>query len=341
MKEQALPGKDHSAARVAVVTIAGLLLLVTAAVLSVCKGAVEIPVSTVLQVFGQFDETNQHHLIIMDLRLPRLLASLMVGAALAVAGAVMQGVTRNPLADSGLMGLSAGSGLALAICFAFFQNIPYIGILLCSFAGAAFGSLLVYGTASAKKGGATPMRLVLAGAAVSAMLSAFSQGIALHFKVAQNIMFWTSGGVAGTNWEQLKVLAPVLGAALLAAVALSKRVSLLNLGDEVSAGLGLNIGMSRLLCNAVVLVLAGASVAVVGVVSFVGLMIPHLTRFLVGSDYQKIIPVSAIYGAVLMVLSDLVARTISPPFEVPIGAVIALLGVPFFLYIARKQRRAA
>lgn len=326
------------AAWLIIVAGSGALILLMA--FSITKGAAEIPLTSVWDALFHFDGENTHHLIVVDLRLPRVIASSLVGAAFAVAGAVMQGTTRNPLADSGLLGLNAGAGFALSICFAFFPGLGYMNIILCSFLGAALGAGLVSGVAALGRGGAAPMRLVLAGAAVSALLAALSQGIALYFDVAQNIMFWTAGGVAGSNWEQIKIMAPWVLLALLGAVILSRSISLLSLGEDVAKGLGLNTAIINALCSLVVLILAGASVAVVGSVGFVGLIVPHLARYLVGVDYRWIIPSSAVLGALLMVAADLGARMLNPPFETPIGVLTALVGVPFFLYLSRKQRRA-
>lgn len=308
-------------------------------VFSITRGAAEIPLSMVWNALFHFDGGNTNHLIIVDLRLPRVIASALVGASFAVAGAIMQGTTRNPMADSGLLGINAGAGFALSICFAFFPSMGYMKIILFSFLGAAMGTLMVNGIASMNRGGTSPMRLILAGIAVSALLSALSQGIALYFDLAQDVMFWTAGGVAGSNWEQIKIMAPWIFFSLLGAVALSRSISLLSLGENAAKGLGLNTGIVHVLCSVIVLVLAGASVSVVGSVGFVGLVIPHLARLLVGVDYRLIIPSSAVLGAILVVLADLGARTINPPFETPLGALIALVGVPFFLYLARRQRR--
>lgn len=316
----------------------GLLALLM--VFSITKGTAEIPLSTVWDALFHFDAANTRHLIVLDLRLPRVIASALVGAAFAVAGAIMQGTTRNPIADAGLLGLNAGAGFALSLCFAFFPGLGYRQIILFSFLGAALGAALVNGIASLRRGGAAPMRLVLAGAAVSALLAALSQGIALYFGVARDIMFWTAGGVAGSNWEQIKIMTPWIAGALLGAIALARSVSLLSLGEDVAKGLGLNTPVVNAFCSLIVLVLAGASVSVVGAVSFVGLIVPHLARYLVGVDYRWVIPSSAVLGALLVVLADLGARTLNPPFETPIGALISLVGVPFFLYLARRQRRA-
>lgn len=315
----------------------GLLAVMMA--FSTTRGAAEIPLSSVWNALFHFNTQDTQHLIVVDLRLPRVLASALVGAAFAVAGAVMQGMTRNPMADSGLMGLNAGAGFALSICFAFFPGLSYMRLILFSFMGATIGAGLTYGIASLRRGGATPMRLVLSGAAVSALLAALSQGIALYFDVAQNIMFWTAGGVAGSNWEQIRIMTPWLTCGVLGAIALSRSISIMSLGKDVAKGLGLNTMLINFLCAVVVLMLAGASVTVIGAVGFVGLIVPHLSRFLVGMDYRFIIPSSAVAGSLLVVLADLGARTLNPPFETPIGALIALIGVPFFLYLSRKERR--
>ncbi|HWR23375.1 MAG TPA: iron ABC transporter permease [Feifaniaceae bacterium] len=338
---QAIQNKTKGRARAAwLIIVLGAGVLVLAMAFSITKGAAGIPLSTVWDALVHFNAEDTHHLIVVDLRLPRAIASALVGAAFAVAGTVMQGVTRNPMADSGLMGLNAGAVFALSICFAFFPGLSYMQLILFGFSGSAMGAGLTYGIASLRRGGATPMRLVLAGAAVSALLAALSQGIALYFEVAQNIMFWTTGGVAGSNWAQIRIMTPWIAAALLGAVTLSRSISVMSLGEDVAKGLGLNTALVKTLCAAVVLMLAGASVAVVGAVSFVGLIVPHVARFLVGMNYRWIIPSSAVMGSFLVVLADLGARTINPPFETPLGAVISLVGVPFFLYLTHRERRA-
>lgn len=323
------------------ITVLGLGLLFFLMAFSITKGAIEIPLSSVWDALFRFDENNTHHLIILDIRIPRVIASALIGSAFAVSGAIMQGVTRNPMADSGLLGLNAGAGFALSICFAFFPGMKYIQIILFSFLGAALGAALVNGIASSRRGSATPMRLVLAGTAVTALLSSLSQGIALYFDVAQDIMFWTVGGVAGSNWQQIKIIFPWIIGALIGAIILSPSISISSLGEDVAKGLGLNTTIINIFSSIIVLILAGASVSVVGAVGFVGLIIPHLSRYLVGVDYRYIIPVSAVLGGILVVVADLGARILKPPTEIPIGALIALVGVPFFLYLARKERRAS
>lgn len=317
----------------------GLLALLLGMALSISFGAANIPLLVVWKAVFSFNPDLTEHQIIQELRLPRVLGGAMVGASFAVAGAIMQGMTRNPLADSGLMGLNAGAGFALTLCFAFFPGMPYMYLLLFSFLGAAFSAALVYGIGAIAKGGLTPLRLVLAGAALSMLLGALAEGVALYFRIGQNLAFWYAGGLAGTKWIQLKIMFPWIIAAIAGAIALSRSITMLSLGDDVARGLGQRSQLVKLGCTIIVLVLAGAAVSVVGAVGFVGLVIPHLTRKLVGVDYRWIIPCSAVLGSLLVVLADLGARMINPPSETPIGAIIALIGVLFFLYLARKERR--
>ncbi|WP_339319767.1 iron ABC transporter permease [Paenibacillus sp. FSL R10-2734] len=321
------------------ILVGGLALLVLGIAVSVSFGAADIKLSVVWSAVFNFNPEIMDHQIIRELRLPRVLGGAMIGASFAVAGAIMQGMTRNPLADSGLMGINSGAGFALALCFAFFPNLSFMYLILYSFLGAGVGAGVVYGIGSLAKGGLTPARLVLAGAAFSALLSALSEGVALYFHIGQDLAFWYAGGVAGTKWIQLKIMFPWIGAALLGAMVISRSITMLSLGDDVAKGLGQRTGLVKLAGALIVLVLAGSSVAVVGAVGFIGLIIPHLTRFFVGVDYRWIIPCSAILGSLLAVFADLTARMINPPNETPLGAIIALIGVPFFLYLARKERR--
>lgn len=318
---------------------AGTALLVLSIGLSVSFGAADIRFATVWQAIFNFNPALTEHQIIWDLRLPRILGAAMVGACFAVAGAIMQGMTRNPLADSGLLGLNAGSGFALALCFAFFPGLPFMYLILYSFAGAGVGAGLVYGLGSLSRGGMTPARLVLAGAGLSALLAALSEGVALYYRIGQHLAFWYAGGVAGTTWPQLRIMLPWTAVAVVGAIALSRQITMLSLGEDISRGLGQRTQQVKLAGTLIVLVLAGAAVSVVGAVGFVGLLVPHLTRKLVGVDYKWIIPCSAVLGSLLVVLADLAGRMINPPEEVPIGTLIALIGVPFFLYLARRERR--
>jgi len=322
------------------IMIGGVIALIIGMAVSVSFGAANIDIATVWEAVFTFDQSITAHQIIQELRLPRVLGGAMVGACFAVSGAIMQGMTRNPLADSGLLGINAGAGFMLAICFAFFPGMPYLNIIMFAMLGAGLGMLLVFGIGSMARGGLTPVRLVLAGLAVSALLVALSEGIALQYRVGQDLAFWFAGGVAGTRWYHLEMIAPWIAVALIGAIIISRSITLLSLGEEIAVGLGQRTKLVKAIGMIIVLILAGVAVSVVGAVSFVGLIIPHLTRYLVGVDYRLIIPCSAILGSLLVVLADLGARMINPPSETPIGALIALIGVPFFLYLARKERRS-
>lgn len=319
-----------------VIIISGLVVLMISFIISISLGAADIDLKTVLEGLFKFDGSISQHQIIWELRFPRIIGAAMVGMAFSVAGALMQGMTRNPLADSGLLGLNSGAVFMLAISFSFFPGLSYVYTVLFSFVGAAIGAILVYGIGSLSKNGLTPIRLVLAGAAVSALLAALSEGISLYFNVGQDIAFWFAGGVSSTRWSHLLVITPILLIMLAAAISISRSITILSLGEEIAVGLGEKTMKTKIISIIIIVILAGLAVSVVGAVSFVGLIVPHLTRKLVGYDYRWIIPVSAIIGALLVVVADLFARTLNAPYEIPIGALISLIGVPFFLYLAHK-----
>ncbi|MCX8001198.1 MAG: iron ABC transporter permease [Anoxybacillus mongoliensis] len=281
-------------------------------------------------------ETNQVATMIYEVRLPREVAAVVVGAALAVAGAIMQGMTRNPLADPGLIGLTAGANVALAVMFAFFPSVTYMQTVFACFVGAAFGSLLVFGIGAKQF---SPFRIVLAGAAISTFLYAVAEGIGLIYKVSKDVSMWTAGGMMGTTWHELKIVTPFICFALLFAFWQSRQLTILSMSEEVAVGLGQQLTRVKTILFFIVIVLAGASVALVGNLAFVGFMIPHLVRSLVGTDYRFILPMSAIGGATFMLFADTIARTIHAPYETPVVAVVAVMGLPFFLFIVRKGEK--
>ncbi|MBO8165132.1 MAG: iron ABC transporter permease [Brevibacillus sp.] len=321
------------------ILLGGLALLALGLAISISVGAADIQLLTVWEAVFHFNPDLTQHQIIQELRLPRALCGAMVGAGFAVAGSIMQGMTRNPLADPSLLGVNAGAGFVLALCFAFWPGLPFHYVILFSFLGAGLGSGLVYGIGSLARGGLTPVRLVLAGAAVSALLVALSEGVAIYYQVGQELAFWYAGGVAGTTWLHITIMLPWMAAGLIGALMLSRSITVLSFGEEVAAGLGQRTGLVKLAGSLIVLILAGSAVSSVGMIGFIGLVIPHVARYLVGVDYRWIIPCSAVLGSLLMVLADIGARMVNPPFETPVGALISLLGVPFFLYLARKERR--
>jgi iron complex transport system permease protein len=315
--------------------LAGVAALAAMFAISMLVGAADVRVDEAWKaIFTRDDSANVT--MLRELRLPREIAAMLVGAALSVGGAIMQGLTRNPLAEPGLLGLTAGASAALSIMAALFPAAGYLGITAACFVGAAIGSLLVIGLGTLRRGGLSPLRLVLAGAAISAFLFAFADGLGLAFKVSKNITQWTAGGLIGTSWEQVRTIAPIVVVGLTVAILFSRHLTILSLNEEVATGLGLGTGLVKTVLHLLVILLAGASVALVGQIAFIGLMVPHLVRAMFGPDYRSIIPISAIWGATLMLLADTLARTISAPYEVPVIAIVAMMGLPFFLFVVRK-----
>ncbi|WP_099205384.1 FecCD family ABC transporter permease [Scatolibacter rhodanostii] len=316
---------------------AGLLVLVSAA--SISFGAADMRLSTAWEAVFRFDPNQTEHQIIQTLRFPRTVADLIVGCSLAICGALMQGTTRNPLADSGLMGISSGSGFAIALAMAFLPSRTYGQTMLFACLGAAVTTGMTYFIASLGKRGMTPQRLVLAGMSISTLFGAFSQYLSIKYHLGQALAYWTAGGTAGASWNELALVSPFFAVGVLAAVVLSPSVTVMSLGEDVATGLGLKTGFVKGASTLIVLILTGLSVVVVGPVGFVGLITPHIVRYMVGVDYRYIIPASGLYGALLTVSADLVGRLINKPYETPIGVIFAVVGVPYFLYLARKQRR--
>jgi len=278
--------------------------------------------------------------IIRDIRLPREIAATFVGAALAVSGAIMQGMTRNPLADPGLLGLTAGANAALAITIAFIPSANFFGIMVACFIGSAVGAVMVFGISAMKKGGFSSFRIILAGAAVSAFLSAIAEGVGIYFKVSKDVSMWTAGGMSGTSWGQLQLIVPFIMIGILMALFFSRQLTILSLNEEVAVGLGQHTNRIKAILFIVIIILAGAAVALVGNLAFVGLIIPHIVRSIVGTDYRLIIPMSAVIGAAFMLLADTIGRTINAPYETSVIAIVAMIGLPFFLFIVRKGGKA-
>ncbi|MED3484068.1 iron ABC transporter permease [Bacillus toyonensis] len=316
-----------------------ILCLIGSIFLAISFGAKDIHLQTVWVAVLDYNPKLTQHQIIYELRLPRVIGAAVVGAAFAVAGAVMQGVTRNPLADAGVLGINAGAMFVVALSFAFFPHMPYSYLMIVSFIGAVLSTVLIFVIGSATSGGLTPMRLTIAGAVMAALLHSLSSGVAIYYDLSQDLAFWYAGGVAGVKWEHLKFLVPIILITIIFAIVLGRSISLISMGDDVATNLGVKKNRTRILGMIIVVILAGVSVSAVGSIGFVGLVIPHIARKLVGVNYRLIIPMSALLGAMLLVVADLGARTVNPPKELAIGIMVALVGVPFFLYIARKVGR--
>lgn len=316
----------------------GLLFVFLCLLASIGLGAIWISPSVVWDSFVSFQAGQIEHQLIREVRIPRALAAALIGAALAVAGTIMQGITRNPLADPSIIGITHGAGLAIAISLAFVSSGSYWILLIWSFAGSAAGAMLVLSFSMISKERISPVTLTLAGAALSTLFSALSTGIALYFQVAQDLSFWFAGGLSGTKWQHVFILLPAVIIGILLSLRISRSLTILALGEEVAAGLGQSQQKVRWIGLIAVILLSGAAVSIAGAIGFIGLVVPHIVRMLIGSDYRWLIPLSAIAGALLLVLADIGARMINPPFETPVSAVTALIGVPFFLYLSRRKR---
>lgn len=312
----------------------GLLLL--AMLSSIAFGAADIDAQSVWNAIFHFDPTSTSHLIIRTLRVPRAAVAALVGAALAVAGAVMQGLTRNPLADPGILGIETGAALGV-VSAVFFLRITSLSLYaLFAFAGAALTAVAVYSLGSLGRGGPTPLKITVAGAAITALLSSLTTGMLIfNQRTLEDVRFWLAGSVAGRDLSLLAQAAPYLIGGLVLAMALGRQITTLSLGDDIAKGLGQRTGWIKGLSAIATVLLAGSAVAVAGPIGFVGLVIPHVVRFLVGVDYRWILPYAALIGAIFLVISDVAARLVLRPIELPVGVMTALIGGPFFLYLVR------
>nr|WP_248930931.1 iron ABC transporter permease [Paenibacillus hamazuiensis] len=324
--------------RTGAILLTGLVLWAAGMLLSMKFGSSAITFEDIWSAVTGARETKQQ-LIVYTLRLPRALLAALVGANLAVAGVLMQAVTRNPLASPQIFGINSGAALVVVGSVVFYPMLTPLQLSWCAFLGAALGAAIVYFVASGG-GSFTPVKLALAGMTVAMLLSALTEGIIVLFdNKTQNVLFWMAGAVDSADWNDVRSVLPWSAAGLLAAVLLSRSMNALGLGDEVAKGIGVRMTYVRALAGIVVVVLAGASVSVAGPIGFVGLIVPHISRYLVGIDHWRLIPVSALFGAILLVYADIASRFVSFPFESPVGIVTAAIGAPYFLYLVRKGRQ--
>ncbi|OAB32947.1 FecCD family ABC transporter permease [Paenibacillus glacialis] len=311
--------------------------ILLAIVISILYGTKDISALTAWQAITQFDEGNVDHNIIVSSRIPRVVAALLVGAFLAVAGAVMQGVTRNYLASPSIMGVNDGSAFIVTLAIVFFPGISNYQMILLSMLGSALGAGLVFGLGSLVRNGLSPVRLAIIGTVIGTFLSSIASAIAMYFQVSQTISIWYNSKIHAVQPDMLRLAIPFGIVGLLLALLSSKSITVASLGEDIAVGLGQRTKWVKALSILSVVFLTGTSVALVGKIAFVGLVIPHITRFIVGVDYRYIIPCAAMIGAVFLAFCDIVSRFINFPFETPIGVVTAIIGVPFFLYLIRKK----
>jgi iron complex transport system permease protein len=325
--------KDPRTGRRITIFLIVLILLLLSILFGLMTGSVTIPWQEVWKSLFSNEETEFRQ-IVWNLRLPRVLTGLLVGVCLATSGAFLQGVFRNPLADPGIIGVSSGAGLAaIVIMILLPEHMPMLP--MAAFLGALAATLAIY--LLAWKGGASTGRLILAGVAINSLLGAgMTTLMILNSEKVQAALPWLAGSLNGRSWPHFTTILPYACIGVVLSLLLIKHANILILGDEVAKLLGNRVERSRLLIILISTFLAGAGISVVGLVGFVGLVVPHIVRMLVGSDYRFLMPISALGGGFLVVTADTIARSWFDPIEFPVGVLLALLGAPFFLYLMRR-----
>ncbi|TYD00355.1 iron chelate uptake ABC transporter family permease subunit [Arthrobacter echini] len=330
-------GRRPSSARRAgaLVLLVALLLLVGCASLTI--GARSISPGTMLDAVTAFDASNGDHAVVVS-RVPRTVIGLLVGAALAAAGAALQGIARNPLADPGILGINAGAALAVVIGIHVVGLSSASGYIWFACAGAGAAALVVYAVASLGREGATPVKLALAGAGLAAGLASLTNAVLVSSQETLDVFrFWQVGTLSGRGWDVIGAVAPFLVLGLALTLSTGRVLNSLALGDDIARGLGQRVGPARALTAVGIVALCGASTAAAGPIGFVGLVIPHLVRLLVGADYRWILPFSALLGPILLLGADIVGRVVLPPGEVQVGIMTAIVGAPFFIWLVRRR----
>ncbi len=302
--------------------------------LSVAKGAVTISLQDIVRVLWTPGEDALSQ-IIWNIRLPRTIVGALVGMNLALSGAILQAIMRNPLADPHIIGISSGAGLAGISVMVLFPHMEYL-VTPVAFLGAMLAGVAIY--ILAWKNGIKPVRIILAGVAVSAFLSAGISSLLIFFSDrVSGALMWMVGGLSTRSWPHVGIILPYAIVGLILAMIGARYLNVLQLGDDLARGLGVNVEMTRIALTAVAALLAASAVSVVGLLGFVGLIVPHITRLLVGSDYRILIPGAGILGMAVVTLSDTFARVILAPVELPVGIIMALVGAPFFLFLLRRD----
>ncbi len=315
-----------------------LALVVAVCALSIAVGTRPIGLGTVWQALTDATTPGDDAVIVRQLRVPRTLVGLLAGLALGISGALMQGHTRNPLGDPGLLGVTAGAAFAVVVSISFFSVGTPAGYVWFAFAGALVGSVAVFAIGSSGRGGATPVSLALAGAAMSALLFALVQAMTIRESTTLDAYrFWVVGALAGRDAAVATQVAPFIVAGLLLAVLNAPALNLLGLGEDVARGLGTRIWLARGTGLAAVTLLTGAATAACGPIGFVGLVVPHVARAITGPDHRWLIPYSGLLGVVFLLLADVLGRIVARPGELQVGIVLAVLGTPFFIALVRRR----
>ncbi|MBO0918181.1 iron ABC transporter permease [Streptomyces sp. NBC_01260] len=332
-----MPAAAPRRSRRALLTAAAVAALLLAVLLSLAVGARSIAPSAVLDALlhgGNSDAAE----VIRNMRVPRTLIGLMVGAALALAGTVLQGITRNPIADPGILGISQGAsvGVVLAIAYAGIHTLT--GYVWFAFAGAAIASVAVYAIASSGRGGATPVKLALGGAAINALLVSVTMAVlTTKASALDEFRFWQVGSIAGREAQVAQQIWPFLLVGTVLVLSVARGLDALALGEDMAKGLGQKIATVRIVGGVGATVLTGVGVAAAGPIAFIGLAVPHIARGVVGSDHRWVLPMAALIGPVMLLVSDVIGRILFPPSEIPAGVMTALIGVPFLVTLVRRK----
>lgn len=326
--------KTRNAWRMTVVLVF-LGAALAALVLSMAFGSADITIAKIWHTLWSPTLRDTQDMVIWNIRFPRNIVAALVGANLAVAGAILQAVMKNPLADPQIVGVSSGAGLAGVIILILFPSWEYL-VPMVAFVGALAAALMVY--ALAWRNGIRPTRIILAGVAVAAFLgSGISALLVFYGDRVQGALLWMVGGLSARSWPQVYVLAPYTVVGLILAFLGSRRLTILSLGDETAKGLGLPVEQTRFMMTAVAAFLAASAVSMAGLIGFVGLVIPHIARMIIGTEYRFLLPGSACLGAAVLVVSDTLGRVLFSPVEVPVGIIMAFFGAPFFLWLLRRD----
>lgn len=311
-----------------------LVIFIISLFLSVGMGAINVSPKEIIQALTIKKETANYH-IIWNIRLPRTMVSVLVGASLSLSGAIIQGVMRNSLASPSIIGVSSGAGFTALLILILFPQYYHL-VPLGAFVGAFIVTMLIYGLAW--KDGLLPNRLILAGVAVNSLLGAGNNALLTFFpdRVSGVINFMV-GGLNGVTWADVHSVLPYVIVGVIIALMLPDKLNILVLGDEVATGLGVNVERLRFIFIILSSLLAGSAVSVVGLLGFVGLIVPHITRLIIGADYRFLFPAAVLLGAIVVLICDLLARTLFSPIEIPVGIIMSVLGAPFFLYLLRSR----
>jgi iron complex transport system permease protein len=335
---QEAPAKPVTLTLRAIGLLIGLGAVIAVALLSLRIGSIGISTRTVWDALFNYQSQSYDQTVIRTLRLPRTIIALGVGGGLAVAGATMQAVTRNPLAGPSILGVSSGASFAIVTAIYYIGITSPLGYVWFAFIGATLASALVFLIGSAGRDGASPVKLALAGVVVSALLSAWTRALLLLDEQTLDIArFWFAGSVAGRSLNTFWIVSPFLFGGALVAIFMGHQLNVLSMGDDTARALGMNAGRIRLICSVLVVLITGAAVSAAGPIGFVGLATPHIVRAIVGPDYRWVLPYSILGGAILLTASDILGRVIARPAEVQVGVVTAILGAPFLIYLARQR----